>query len=241
MVEQQSYYGRLRQEMRPFVPRTARVLLDVGCGDGSFAAGLRAERQAEGRTLEIWGLELDGQAAALAAERLDRVITGPAEASVAELPDGRFDCVVLNDILEHLAWPEKLLHALHRVLAPGACLVASLPNVRHFHNVWDLVVRGDWGYQDEGIRDRTHLRFFTRSSMRSLFERSGYRLLQQVGINPTRSWRFRLCNLLCCGGLAEMRYLQFACVAEPIARSPACGRTDWSNGFDGLIDAGDRV
>ena len=233
MVEQQSYYGRLRQEMRPFVPRTARVLLDVGCGDGSFAAGLRAERQAEGRTLEIWGLELDGQAAALAAERLDRVITGPAEASVAELPDGRFDCVVLNDILEHLAWPEKLLHALHRVLAPGACLVASLPNVRHFHNVWDLVVRGDWEYQDEGIRDRTHLRFFTRSSMRGFFDRGGFILREQVGINPTRSWRFLLCNFLCLGGLAEMRPLQFACVAVPADRDATGDRALRPNGGGG--------
>lgn len=203
------------------MPRTVRTVLDVGCGDGAFADGLRAERRAEGQNLEIWGLELDEQVAAAAARRLDRVLAGPAERTVAELPDSWFDCVVLNDILEHLAWPERLLRALHRVLAPGACLVASLPNVRYFHNVWDLVVRGDWEYRDEGIRDRTHLRFFTRSGMRLLFDRSGYRLRQQTGINPTRSRLFRLCNILCCGGLAEMRFLQFACVAEPADSPPA--------------------
>lgn len=203
--------------MRAFVPRLARTLLDVGCGDGAFAEGLRRERQAGGQPLEIWGLELNEEAAARAAARLDRLLVGPAEISVGELPAGFFDCVVLNDVLEHLARPEQLLQALHRVLAPGACLVASLPNVRHFANVWDLAVRGDWTYQDEGIRDRTHLRFFTRASMRELFEQAGYRLRHQMGINPTRSWRFRLCNLLCLGGLDEMRYLQFACVAEPAA------------------------
>lgn len=217
MADATSYHGHLRPQMRAFVPRGARTLLDVGCGVGAFAEGLRAERRDQGQDLEIWGLELDEDAARQAASRLDRVLAGDAVARVAELPDRYFDCVVLNDVLEHLARPDQLLAALHRVLAPGGLLVASLPNVRHFFNVWDLVVRGDWEYQDEGIRDRTHLRFFTRSSMRTLFAGAGYVLRRQVGINPTRSWRFRLCNLLCLGRLAEMRFLQYACVAEPQA------------------------
>jgi len=221
MADAASYHGHLRPQMRAYVPRSARTLLDVGCGAGAFAEGLKAERRGQGQDLEIWGLELDEDAARQAASRLDRVLAGDALVRVAELPDRYFDCVVLNDVLEHLARPEQLLVALHRVLAPGGLLVASLPNVRHFFNVWDLVVRGDWEYQDEGIRDRTHLRFFTRSSMRTLFTRAGYALRRQVGINPTRSWRFRLCNLLCLGRLAEMRYLQYACVAEP--QTPAEG------------------
>jgi SAM-dependent methyltransferase len=203
--------------MRAFVPAKARRLLDVGCGDGAFAAALREERRRQGVELEIWGLELDPDAAARAAARLDRVLSGPAAERLGELPERAFDCVVLNDLLEHLAWPEDLLRALHRVLAPGGCLVASIPNVRHFFNVWDLTVRGDWEYHDEGIRDRTHLRFYTRSSMHGLFARAGYRLVRQEGINPTRSWRYRVCNLLCLGRLGEMRYLQFACVAVPEA------------------------
>jgi SAM-dependent methyltransferase len=199
--------------MRAFVPAEARVILDVGCGDGSFAAGLREERR--DRELEIWGLELDPGAAARAAERLDQVLVGPAEERLAELPRQRFDCIVFNDVLEHLAWPEDLLRGLRPCLAAGGVVVASIPNVRYFFNVWDLAVRGDWAYHDEGIRDRTHLRFYTRSSMRDLFARAGYRLRRQEGINPTGSWRFRLANLLALGRLGELRYLQFACVAEP--------------------------
>lgn len=201
--------------MRAFVPAESRCLLDIGCGDGAFAAGLREERRRQGIELEIWGLELDHGAAARASGRLDRVLAGPAEQRLAELPAGNFDCVILNDLLEHLACPEDLLRGLHRVLAPGGCVVASIPNVRYFFNVWDLTVRGDWEYHDEGIRDRTHLRFYTRSSMHGLFARSGYRLVRQEGINPTRSWRYRVFNLLCLGRLGEMRYLQFACVAVP--------------------------
>ena len=214
IVNATGYHSHPRPQMRAYVPQDARVILDVGCGDGSFGAGLRDERRTAGHELELWGLELDPQAAARAVERLDHVLAGSANERVAELPAAYFDCVVLNDILEHLAWPEELLRDLRRVLKPGGILVASIPNVRHFFNVWDLVVRGDWEYRDEGIRDRTHLRFFTRSSMCGLFARGGFRLRRQEGLNPTSSWRFRACNLLCLGRLGDMRYLQFACVAE---------------------------
>lgn len=201
--------------MRAFVPADARVILDVGCGDGAFAAGLKDERRGADQELEIWGLEMDPEAAVRATERLDHVLAGRAEERLAELPPGRFDCIVFNDVLEHLAWPEDLLRDLRPTLAPGGVVVASIPNVRYFFNVWDLAVRGDWDYRDEGIRDRTHLRFFTRASMHGLFARAGYRIRRQDGINPTASWRFRLVNLLTLGRWSDMRYLQFACVADP--------------------------
>jgi len=215
------YYSHPRTQMRAFVPDQARTLLDVGCGDGAFADGLREQRRQRGRYLEVWGLELDPDAAARASERMDRVLVGDAEDLVRGLPAGFFDCVILNDVVEHLAWPEPLLASLRRVLAPGGCLVASIPNVRHFPNVWDLAVRGDWEYREEGILDRTHLRFYTRESMRGLFARSGYRVVTQAGINPTRSWRFRLANALALGRLRDMQFLQYACVAIPEPETPA--------------------
>jgi hypothetical protein len=106
-------------------------------------------------------------------------------------------------------------------LAKDGHLVASVPNVRHFPHLWRLIVAGEWEYTDEGILDRTHLRFYTRRSMRRLFETAGYRLLSQEGITPTRSWKFRLVNLITFGRLSDARYLQFACIAVPTTRMPA--------------------
>jgi ubiquinone/menaquinone biosynthesis C-methylase UbiE len=214
-VPEQHYFGHSRPQMRAFVPTSARVLLDVGCGAGAFAAGLREERQRVGQTLEIWGLELDPAAASAAGAVLDQVLQGPAEELIGRLPDAHFDCICCNDVLEHLAWPDRALRDLRRVLKPGGVVVASLPNVRFFGNVWNLVVHGAWSYTDEGILDRTHLRFYTRSSLADLFAAGGYRLLRQEGINPTRAWRFRVVNALSLGRWREMRYLQFACVATP--------------------------
>ena len=207
------YYGHPRREMEPFVPAGAATVLDVGCGAGAFAATLRSARP--GRQLEIWGVELIPEAAALARGTLDQVLVGDAVVRVAELPDARFDCVVMNDVLEHLAEPAPLLRQARRVLKPGGALVASLPNVRYFFNVWDLAVRGRWDYVDEGILDRTHLRFYTRSSLRRLLADEGFAVATMQGINPTGSLKFRLANLLTLGRFADMRWLQFACVARP--------------------------
>jgi len=214
-VSVQHYFDHPRPQMRAFVPASARTVLDVGCGAGAFASGLREEWRRDGRELEIWGLECDLGAAAAAATVLDQVLQGSAEDLVGRLPAAHFDCICCNDVLEHFAWPDRLLRDLRRVLKPGGVVVASIPNVRYFGNVWDLVVRGAWSYTDEGILDRTHLRFFTRASMAELFAAGGYRLLRQEGINPTRGWRFRVVNALTLGRWREMQYLQFACVAVP--------------------------
>ena len=205
------YHTRPRREMIPFVPVSAGSVLDIGCGGGAFGAGLKAAREG----LEVWGIEADANAATRAGEVLDRVITGLAPAALAELGGRRFDCVVMNDVVEHMLEPEELLQAVRPHLAPGGCLVASIPNIRHHATVADLVLRGRWDYVDEGILDRTHLRFFTRASMVEMLERCGYRVSGATGINRTGSRVFRLFNLLTLGRFADMGYLQFACVAEP--------------------------
>jgi len=204
------YYGRPRREMVSRVPREAALVLDVGCGAGAFGAGLKAEWAQAGRPLVVWGIEMDPVAAARATEVLDRVVIGEAGAMLANLPAGRFDVVILNDILEHVIAPEDLLRGIRPLLSPGGRIVSSVPNVRHFPNVVNLVVHGRWDYTDEGILDRTHLRFFTRSSMLSLFAECGFAVESVEGINPTGSWKFKLVNLLTLGKWSDMRFLQFA-------------------------------
>lgn len=205
------YYGHPRREMAVFVPESTRVMLDIGCGAGAFAAGLKEK----GRQLEIWGVEMCPEAAKLAAEVMDEVLVGDFNTVLPDLPPGRFDCIVLNDVLEHVEHPHEVLQRLKPLLADGGQVVASIPNVRHFFNVLNLVVHGRWDYTDEGILDRTHLRFFTRSSMKRMFQESGFQVDSMHGINPTGSLKFKLMNLLTFGRWADMKYLQFAVVASP--------------------------
>lgn len=201
------YADRERPEVADLVPRSAKRLLDVGCAKGGFG------REMALRGVEVWGMEVDEEAARVAAGRLSRVIVGEYPEA---LPGGEhFDCITFNDVLEHMADPQRALSAAHSHLADGGCVIASIPNVRHISVVLPLVLNGRWDYVDAGVLDRTHLRWFTKATMVDLFEQAGYRVEQQDAINFTElGGKARLLNLL---GRRKEQFLaeQYVLLAVP--------------------------
>lgn len=201
------YGGSERRDVLPFVPDPCVRLLDIGCGTGSFGAMLKRERG-----VEVWGVEPDPERARIASSRLDRVIPAFFTPEI-DLPPGGFDVITFNDSLEHFPDPDPPLTLCKRFLASAGVVVCSLPNFRFVHNLEHVLLHGDFRYEDDGIRDRTHLRFFTRKSMRNLFESHGFEILQQQGIHADwwgegELWRrllFRLLPRI----TDDMRYVQF--------------------------------
>ena len=181
-------YQSPRADMLRFLPAGARTVLDVGCSTGGFGRTLRAARP----DLAVWGIEPDPVAAAAASEAgYTRIAVGgfPEAASGFSntgFSNTGFDVIFFNDVLEHMVEPEKALTAAHDLLAPGGHVVASIPNVRHFSVWWPLIRRGEWEYEDTGILDRTHLRFFTPASMRALFDATDWQVLDIQGTNRAR-------------------------------------------------------
>jgi O-antigen biosynthesis protein len=165
------YYAFARPEVARLVPDTAVRILDVGCGAGWLGASLKAR----GNT-EVVGIEINPAAAAEAATRLDRVCQVDLNGQdPLPFPLGYFDCLIFADVLEHLVEPGQVLRWLMRYLQPEGCVVISLPNVRHYSVVQDLLVNGQWIYATAGILDRTHLRFFTWESVLGLLREVGLR------------------------------------------------------------------
>jgi 2-polyprenyl-3-methyl-5-hydroxy-6-metoxy-1,4-benzoquinol methylase len=210
------YFEYERQEMLEFFPPTARSALDVGCGGGAFGYSLKKKFGCE-----VWGVESQPEAAEKASSRLDHVVNGYFGEEVG-LPVGYFDCIFFNDVLEHMVNPWAALEFARQLLSETGVVVASIPNIRHFPALWKLVVRKEWRYVDEGILDRTHIRFFTRQTIEELFRDTGYRISLLTGINPFFGmsgggghWRyFKLLNLLTLGQVSDMKYLQYAVRAE---------------------------
>ena len=206
--KQDQYYHYERNEMLEFIPPTARRILEVGCGAGLFGAGLKSKRGCE-----VWGVEPDPGAARQASNVLDRVfcgLFGPA----LDLGPVSFDCIVFNDVLEHMTAPWEALQRGAKLLTPQGVVVASIPNIRHFSVVWDLAVHGKWEYQEAGILDETHFRFFTKSSIRAFFEKQGYAIHRCEGINPGGYGRaYKLLELFFRAAVSDMKYHQFAVVA----------------------------
>ena len=171
MQTRADYYGHERPEVVALVPKHARYVVDVGCGAGGLGRALKRERP----HVEVRGIEIVREQAERARTVLDDVHVGGAEEGMpAHWP--RPDCVVFADVLEHLVDPWAVLRKWRETLAEGGCIVVSLPNVGH-RDVVGGVLRGRWDYQEAGILDRTHLRFFTRETAFELVENAGFRIV----------------------------------------------------------------
>ena len=209
-IVSESYYEYSRPEMLPFVPKFAKRILEIGCGRGAFAARVKA-RQA----VEYVGVELLEEAAQIARTQIDQVIMTDIETSTLPFPENYFDCIICNDVLEHLRDPWACLHKLCGYLTSGGYVVASIPNMRHFEVIKEFLIHRQWHYQDDGILDRTHLRFFTDRTVRELFEQSGLEVISLQGINGGPfPWKFGMLNRLLLNALDDMRWQQFACVGQ---------------------------
>lgn len=204
----QEYYTQTRPEMMNFVPFGAKKVLDIGCGSALFSLQVKDRNNAE-----VWGIELDKEVAKVASVKIDRVLCGDAFSLLNELPDNYFDCIIFNDVLEHLDDPYSLLKQIKVKLSPNGVIVSSIPNVRFITNLYKLLIKKDWKYEDSGILDNTHLRFFTQKSIIQMYEEAGYKIEKIEGINPIKNWKFELINILSLGFFADTRYLQFASIA----------------------------
>ena len=206
----EGYFSYKRTEMLRYVPISAHTILDVGCGDGSFGMEVKNQFRAE-----VWGIEINKEVASVAAKRIDKVLDGDVSTIIGQLPNSYFDCIFFNDILEHLVDPYKVLISIKHNLRPEGIVICSLPNVRYFFVLYDLLVKKQWIYQDVGVLDKAHLRFFTRSSIIDMFGALDYQVLKIEGINPIMSWKYHVLNIASLGYLSDTRYQQFACVAKP--------------------------
>lgn len=201
-----------RAEMIRFVPSNARKIIDIGCHTGSF--GLRLKQESP---REVWGIELNPVSAAAASTRLDHVLVGKFDVSSA-IPNNYFDAVIFNDVLEHMEDPWEALRVARTKLSESGIIVASIPNLRHIDNIIHILRDKDFRYEAVGVRDRTHLRFFTETSIRRMFLECELSVIELKGINErwwTESVSRRIAFRLFPNALQDMKYLQFAVVARP--------------------------
>jgi len=115
-----NYFQLERHEMLEYVPENACRILDVGCGCGNFGRLLKDKLG-----VRVWGVELNEEAAAIAAQKLERVICGSFNSSL-DLPKKEFDCIIFNDVLEHLVDPFAALIYAKDLLKKDGVVVAYL-------------------------------------------------------------------------------------------------------------------
>lgn len=173
-------------------------ILEIGCGEGGTGY-LALKEQRCGR---YCGVELLLSAAEKAKERITEVVLGDVEKIELPWPIDYFDVLILSEVLEHISDPWAVLRKLRPILKQGARVFASSPNVSN-HRIVSMLIRGDWALTDMGAMDKTHLRWFTPRSYKSLFESSGY-VVDSVGPFGTLSSSARALSMLSFGRLRHL-------------------------------------
>lgn len=173
------YRSNPRHEVVDLIRRAPQFVIDLGCGTG--VTGALIKEKFPGAT--VVGIEPHTPSADEAQSRLDRVLVGRfEELDLAKegIDPQSVDLLLAADVLEHLFNPWKALMSIHPFLKPDALVLASVPNIRNFALLEDLVDRGRWRYASEGLLDVTHLRFFTKQEIVSMFTETGYRVRRYV-------------------------------------------------------------
>lgn len=164
-----SYFSSIRWDVISLIPGGDHRILEVGCGTGDTLIKLRELNKAR----EIVGIELNYDSLQDNCNRLDTVLVGDVEELDPAFEEGHFDYIIFADVLEHLVNPPAILRRYSRYLRGTGSIIASIPNVKNYRVLLDLILYDKFEYADAGILDRSHLRFFTRREMCRLFDQAG--------------------------------------------------------------------
>jgi 2-polyprenyl-3-methyl-5-hydroxy-6-metoxy-1,4-benzoquinol methylase len=200
-----AYFSNARIDISIFLPKNVERVLEVGCGTGETLSYLKSIY----KNATAVGLELTESAAAIAAQKIESVKNIDIE-SYGGLTDlGKFDLILLLDVLEHLRDPWGVLRKLvDNNLSEGGAVITSIPNARN-HVLFFQLLSGNFEYVESGVLDKTHLRFFTKKSMRKMIEDSGLSIVKCMPTNLNGRSRSSVFNRLTFGFFEDFLAVQY--------------------------------
>lgn len=173
LMKQTPPHAVVNQDLLGLMPRSARRVVEVGCMHGALAQAFRAINPA----VHYTGIDIDPDYAEVAQQRCDVALAGDIELFDPTAFGRLFpsDCWVFGDCLEHLRDPWRVIRQIRQQIDADGCLVTCIPNAQH----WSVQMRlatGLFRYEDSGLLDRTHVRWFTRITMIEMFQQAGWRV-----------------------------------------------------------------
>lgn len=206
-----AYFSGARIDFVRRLPKDASAsILEVGCGTGATGALALAS----GRAQRYTGIELFETAATEARKVLTEVITGDVERLQLDFGPTAFDALIFSEVLEHLVEPQRVVEKLARSLRPGGLVLASSPNIAHWRVISELM-RGRFNLADQGVFDRTHMRWFTPETFAAMFSNAGLRV-ESLGPVTAFSPRTQLISRLTRGRADHLFMTQIQIAARKI-------------------------
>ncbi len=187
-MSKETYYGQKKaystsgarlKRIIDLMPNAQLSVLDVGCGAGDLAKRLKEKGH------EVSGIDLSSDALSYAREHLKEDFAFDIEGDdwPANLMSRRYDVVVVSEVIEHLFEPQELIKKLKALLKENGCFIITTPNVLFWKNRLAMLF-GKFEYQEIGIMDYGHIRFFTFQTVRRFFKKLGMSIEQENHVYP---------------------------------------------------------
>ena len=147
-----------------------KLILDVGCSEGLLSKKMKENN------CSVVGIEKDKEAAQIADEYCQDLIIGDVESIDLDTKyENYFDILIFADILEHLKEPSDVLKRFKKYLKDDGCLIISLPNISNWKIRLQMLF-GNFEYNESGILDNGHIRFFNEKNMKKMIDEAGYEI-----------------------------------------------------------------
>jgi 2-polyprenyl-3-methyl-5-hydroxy-6-metoxy-1,4-benzoquinol methylase len=157
-------------------------------------------------------------------ERTDDFFKADLNEGIPSAVGDGFDIVLAADVLEHVVNPGSMISQVKNVLSPTGTALYCVPNIAHWYPRFRSTL-GMFDYDQRGILDSTHLRFFTRRSLVKLVERQGFAIrriepvglpLDALGVEGTRARTLRLVDRMLSNLWPTMFGYQFIIETTPV-------------------------
>lgn len=198
------YFSNVRMDIVEFIKHEKDLtILEIGGGSGSTLLYLKKKGIASNINLvDIVDMVEDKS-------EFDSIRIGDIENENLDYDHG-FDIIILADVLEHLLEPKVVIKRVKEQLKKEGKILVSLPNIRHFSSFFKIFIKGSFKYEEEGIFDKTHLRFYCKSDMIQLFENDkDLKIKSIVPVNKLRKSKASTLDFLTFGFFSEFLNIQF--------------------------------
>jgi 2-polyprenyl-3-methyl-5-hydroxy-6-metoxy-1,4-benzoquinol methylase len=151
---------KVLNDLGPYVNKDARII-DIGCGGGSI---LRALKQSGFSNLA--GLDPSPDCCSNLQKYGIESINQPLTSWVSDHnPQGEFDCVILNGVIEHFVEPERELNMVNIIMKPGGVLYIEAPDFNSYPNPFSQFTT-------------PHTFYFSKTTLQMLLNNNGFTIYE---------------------------------------------------------------
>ncbi len=165
-TKDKSYQNQVNLPVLCHIPAGPKMILDIGCGAGTNAKYLKSF----GHIID--GVTLSEEEKKSASPFMRNIYIYNLENGLPNITE-KYDVVFCSHVLEHIAYPQRLLQDIRSVLNENGILIVAVPNIMHYKSRFEII-KGNFPMHDSGIWDNTHLRWYTLESGKHLLETNGF-------------------------------------------------------------------